>query len=80
MSEEEEQKANLAIVQEHVDKLGEHFDTVQIYVTRYESHKEGGTVNINLGTGNWFTRFGQVKEWAVRVDEDTRVNRRKDEL
>lgn len=79
MSDEDQEQADMAIVQKQVDALGEHFDTVQIFVTRYESHKTGGTMNINLGTGNWFTRFGQVKEWGVRQDEYTRLSQRKAE-
>jgi hypothetical protein len=65
---------DLDMVTEHCTKLGEHFDTVQIFVTRHEAGKEDGTVNVNYGSGNWFARYGQVKEWVLRRDEDTRVS------
>lgn len=66
-------------VEEAVRILEEHFDTIQVFATRHEAGEKDGTVNINLGSGNWFARYGQVKEWCVRVEEDTRISRRKDE-
>ena len=42
--------------------LSEHFDTVQIFVTRHISN-EKGTVQCNAGSGNFFARFGQVQFW-----------------
>lgn len=57
-------ETDLQLVQKAVDDLGEHFDTVQIFVTRYEGGD--GTTNINLGTGNWFARFGHVSEWLLK--------------
>lgn len=54
--------------------LGEHFETVQIFVTRHQSETEDdtGTVNLNYGIGNWFVRIGFVKDWVIRQDEWTR--------
>ncbi len=63
-------------VEQHANALAEHFDSVQIFVTRHEAGRKEGTVNVNLGAGNWFTRFGQVKEWILRVEEDTRLSRK----
>lgn len=60
-------------------QLGEHFDTVQIFVTRYEPAEDGGTTNIHYGTGNWFARFGHVRDWIVKREEDAKIERRKDE-
>lgn len=54
-------------LQKHVDDLGEHFDTVQIFVTRYPS-ESGGTVHARLGSGNYYARIGQVKEWIITED------------
>ncbi len=45
--------------------LMEHFDTVQIFVTR---EQEGGTIAANFGGGNWYARRGQVGVWMVRQD------------
>ena len=59
--------------------LSEHFDTVQILCTRHASGDEDGTVNISIGIGNWFARYGQVKEWCLKADERTRVFIQKEE-
>lgn len=58
--------------------LGEHFDTVQIFVTRHEEGQEGGTVNVAWSQGNWFARYGQVREWVVKADERTRKSVREE--
>lgn len=70
---------DMAVVKAAVQGLGEHFDTVQIFVTRYEPQDEGGTTNINYGAGNWFARFGQVRDWTVKREEDARIDRRNDD-
>lgn len=53
--------------------LGDHFDSVQIFVSRHEEGEEHGTVNINFGSGNWFTRRGQIMEWVIKQDETARL-------
>ncbi len=70
----------VAIVQRHVDQLGEHFDTVQILVTRLDYDKDRGcTVNIARGTGNWFARFAQAKTFVIREEERERIACRREE-
>lgn len=64
MSKDEQLKR----VQTAVDLLGEHFDTVQVFVTRHEPAEAGGTETVNLGCGNWYARYGQVVEWIVKQD------------
>lgn len=60
-------------LQRAVENLGEHFDTVQIFVTRYEPDSEGGgTVNVNWGCGNWFARKGQIDNWVTKENERLR--------
>ena len=50
-----------------VDQLGEHFDSVQVFVTRYEPDSvESSTMELFDGSGNWLTRYGQIKEWVLR--------------
>lgn len=46
--------------------LGEHFDTVQIFVTRYDP--ESGTTNINWGSGDYFARLGKVRHWLLKEE------------
>ena len=57
---------DLKRVNEALSALGEHFDSVQIFVNRHESGELGGTVNISKGTGNWFARYGQIASWFAR--------------
>lgn len=66
-------------VQKHATELSEQFDSVQIFVTRHEAGEHDGTININLGAGNYFTRYGHVKDWCVRQEEQSRIDRRREE-
>lgn len=57
---------DLALAQQHLDALGEHFDTVQIFCSRHEAgESEGGTINVTVGSGNTFARYGQISLWIV---------------
>lgn len=75
----ESEEIDLNRIKEAAMVLGEHYDTVQIFVTRHESETEdsGGTMNANYGVGNWFARYGFVRDWCVRQDEQTRIHYRK---
>lgn len=82
MSDEESQKIQTedrARVHEHLNALSEHFDSVQIFVTRHESGRLDGTIRCELGAGNWFARYGQVKDWVTYTEERTRADVRKEE-
>lgn len=62
-----------------VAELAEHFDTVQIFTTRESDHLDDGgegTVNANYGAGNWFARYGQVRNWLVKSEEEIRLEAR----
>lgn len=72
-------EADMELVRKSIDSIAEHFDSVQIFVTRHEQGELDGTVNIQLGTGNWFTRYGQVEAWVVKTRESFRVDERKTE-
>lgn len=62
-----------------VTDLMEHFETVQIFVTRVTERDEGGgTMNANYGGGNWFARFGQVDAWLIKEKETLRESVRPD--
>lgn len=63
--------------QEAAQALGEHFDSVQVFATRHEEGTSHGTINIHVGVGNWFARFGQVRDWVVKKEEETKVEIRK---
>ncbi len=70
---------DLERIKKATQALGEHFDSVQIFCTRHEAFKRDGTVNVNYGEGNWFTRFGQVRDWVIRQDERTRDHVREEQ-
>lgn len=70
---------DLDMVRDACNKLGEHFDSVVILTTRYEHGDDGNTVNINYGTGNWFSRYGQCREYLIKCEERTRIQVQKDE-
>lgn len=57
-----------------LDVLRDHFDSVQIYCTRYDGAE--GTTEIAKGTGNWFARLGQIREWLIKMDEERRDHSR----
>lgn len=67
MTEEEQSEADLAVVRKHVAELGEHFESVQVFVTRHCGEYEG-TMHCEVGYGNWYTRMGQVVQWMKRND------------
>lgn len=65
-------------VRQAAEALGEHFDTVQILVTRHEEESVG-TTNVCWGKGNWFARYGQVREWLLKSEERTKESIRKED-
>ena len=67
------------MVDDLVAKLGEHFDSVQVFCTRYDSSGGGRTVTVNAGTGNWYARFGQVSEWVTKEREQQKEEIRRDD-
>lgn len=66
------------IIDRHVNALMEHFDTVQVFVTKYVGIDES-TIAHAQGKGNWHARIGQVREWVTRNDERTRADVRGEE-
>lgn len=67
-----------AIVDKHINALSEHFDCVHIFVNRAEGDKQV-TRALNRGGGNWFARYGQIREWVVYEEERMRVCARESE-
>jgi hypothetical protein len=66
----ETEDRDLELVRRHVHQLAEHFDTVQVFVTRHRGRE--GTENVVLGAGNWFARYGHVYAW-LHDEEDGRM-------
>lgn len=74
----EDDNAQFEAVLATARQLGEYFDSVQIFVTRHESGERDGTINVNAGIGNWFTRFGQIKEWVIKQEQNAREQVKQD--
>ncbi len=73
MSEETKPESeDVKAVRAAIEKLGEQFDTVQIFVTRHEAGMHDGTLHIGLGCGNFFARYGQVIGWVTSNDQEGR--------
>ncbi len=49
-------------VQGIVTQLLQHFDSVQVFVTRQVP--DGQTLAFSPGRGNWYARYGQIVEWV----------------
>lgn len=61
------QEKLLKIIERHVADLMEHCDAVQIFVTQHNA-EEGITMAVDRGDGNWYARYGMVKEWVGQED------------
>lgn len=70
---------DLEMVKKATQSLGEHFDSVVILATRYDPAGANGTVHFDYGCGNWFARYGQVREYLIKCDERTKFAVQKEE-
>ena len=68
---------DMEMLRKHLSALSEVFDSVQIFTTRFLP--DGNTMTASKGSGNWYSRYGQVKEWCIKQDEETRKSVRSDE-
>lgn len=65
-------------LQQAVETLGEHYDSVVIIVTQHEP-TEGGSEMRAVGAGSFYTRIGSVREWLLKKEEETRAMARRSE-
>jgi len=78
MTDDTQRQADIEMVKAHCNQLSEHFDTVQIFVSRHMPAELEGTRTINFGAGNWYARYGQVVQRKIASDERERIAERKD--
>lgn len=71
----EQRDKKLELIRNQVKILSDSFDSVQIFCTKYEPESEGDTSNYQLGIGNWFSRYGQIKAWLIGEDESLKNER-----
>lgn len=57
------------MVRKHVQDLGEHFESVRVFVTRANPDKMCDTQAIDNGTGNFYAAYGQIVEWVAIQDQ-----------
>lgn len=72
-----ERDKDVEMLKKHLHELGEHFETVHIFLTKHEPVIDEGTVTLQMGVGNWYARYGQITEWKIKQDERIRVDERK---
>ncbi len=58
-----------AMLREYTLKLGEHFESVRIFVTRSSPETPSDTQAIDDGTGNFYAQLGQIHEWLAIQDQ-----------
>lgn len=69
------------LVRKHAAQIGEHVDTVHVFVTK---HGIGGEVtkSFHYGVGNLYAREAHIREWIITqeeyVRETARIRQRQD--
>lgn len=61
---EEMQEAD-RLVTDALNKLAEHVDAVTIFVSKRRTDGMDGTWKLSNGRGNFYARYGHVKEWVL---------------
>lgn len=74
-----EKSENQRLIQESLNRLAEHFDTVHIFATLHDGAGDKTNV-IQMGTGNSLTRFGQISLWVEEVKQIERNKAGENEL
>lgn len=54
-----------ALVDQHVAQLGEHVDSVAVFVTVGSEDGQCDTIACDGGCGNFYARQGQIEEWLT---------------
>lgn len=58
--------------------LSQHFEAVQIFATAKDPADEKIYLTYNHGSGNWYSRYGLVREWITLEDERSRLRAREE--
>lgn len=79
MTNKEQYDSDKELICRTARSLAEHFDSVQIFVSRHQPAELDGTMRVSIGTGNWYSRYGQIVEWVNMENERARIHMRRDE-
>lgn len=72
MSDPEEHAKFEKIVNDAASSLGEHFDSVRIFVTWPNENSELVSCCYSAGRGNFFAQVGHIRDWMICDEERTR--------
>jgi len=61
-----------AVLESQCAQLMEHFDSVQIFVTKHNKLTRYVSA-FHVGDGNYYARLGQVREWIMIEDEREKI-------
>lgn len=70
MISDEQRDKKLQLIKNQAAILEPSFDSVHIFATKYDP-ESGDTSQFNFGTGNWFSRYGQVRYFIVFEEAKT---------
>lgn len=71
MKDELNKDADVKMIREHANQLGEHYENVQIFCSQRDGEK---TLELQVGIGNFNARYGQIKRWVIRTEEQERID------
>lgn len=61
----------LELLKNQAKVLRQSFDTVQIFVGKND--EETGVTTMYWGDGNYYARYGQIRQWLLQEDEQARM-------
>lgn len=61
-----------------VNQLGEHCQSVRIFVTYQTEDGNANTVGFEYGSGNIYAQHGQIQQWLDMQREFSRIQARKE--
>lgn len=70
MSEEEQRLTDA--LEQAINLLREHCDSVRIFVTKESDDGNADTIALTDGRGNWYAQKGQIVDWLENKPEDRR--------
>lgn len=79
MADEQPPHPGVAVLDDCLRRLREHFENVQIFCNKEGMDQDDETGSVSKGRGNWFARYGQVVEWTVRQNEHSKCRARRDD-
>ena len=68
MNAQEQADQDMTMLRHSAEQLAEHFDTVQILVTRHDPAQAEGTIRAHYGLGNICARYGHAKEFVLHCE------------